>query len=139
MKELHDLTGSFAVTIIVALVVLGMAAFQFAAIKDIVKVRRPLLIQLHFYLTPVLLAVLMVHLFTTDKRPLLLLGGLILVAFTAIAGLALRIKKLRANNFKNLVYLKIFLLCVAMLMTAVGHNALDEHKTETSHIQGDAD
>lgn len=139
MKELHDLTGSFAVTIIVALVVLGMAAFQFAAIKDIVKARRPLLVQLHFYLSPLLLAVLTVHLLTTDKRPLMLLGGLILIAFTAIAGLGLRIKKMRAHNFKNLVYLKIFLICVAMLMTAAGHNALEEHKTEISRFQGDAD
>lgn len=139
MKELHDLTGSFAVTLLVCLVILGMAVFQFAAIKDIVKLKRPLLVRVHSYITPVLLVVLLVHFFTTDKRPLTLVAGLILLAMTALTGFALRMKKLRAHSFKPMVYMKIFLVCAALALTAYGHNALDEHKQDSIYMQGTQD
>ncbi|MCD8554828.1 hypothetical protein [Seleniivibrio sp.] len=132
MRELHDITGSLAVTLLVCLVVMGMAAFQYAQIKGIVNIKRPLLVKIHFYLTPALFAVLLVHFFTTDKRPLILVAGVLIIAATALTGIALRLKKLRAHNFKPMVYMKIFLLCVALILTAAGHNALDEHRQNTN-------
>lgn len=133
MKELHDITGSLSVTLIVCLVILGMAVFQYAQIKGIVKIKRHLMVKLHLYLTPALFAVLLVHFFTTDKRPLVLVAGLLLLAATALTGIALRLKKLRAHSFKPMVYMKIFLLCIALLLTAFGHNSLDEHRQNTAY------
>lgn len=133
MRELHDITGSLSVTLIVCLVILGMAAFQFAQIKGIINIKRPLLVKLHLYLTPTLFAVLLVHFFTTDKRPLILIAGLLVLAATALTGIALRLKKLRAHSFKPMVYMKIFLLCIALLLTAFGHNALEEHRQNTAY------
>ncbi len=133
MRELHDITGSLSVTIIVCLVILGMAVFQYAQIKGIVNIKRQLLVKLHFYITPALFAVLLVHFFTTDKRPLVLLAGLLLLAATALTGIALRMKKLRAHSFKPMVYMKIFLLCIALLLTAYGHNSLDEHRQDSAY------
>ncbi|MGE4267988.1 MAG: hypothetical protein AB7F25_11180 [Deferribacterales bacterium] len=128
MKELHDITGSLSVALIVCLVVLGMAVFQYAQIKGIINIKRPLLVKIHFYLTPALLAVLLVHFFTTDKHPLTLVAGVLILALTALTGIALRLKKLRARNFRPIVYMKVALLCIAMILTAIGHNSLDEHR-----------
>lgn len=130
MDGLHEATGSLAVWLLIGASLLGAALFKFKYVRNRINIKRQQIHAFHKYVAMALAVVVIVHLFTTKNTNIMLYAGMAMVFIALVTGLLFRIKKLKAQNYNTMVYIKIAVLAVAVVFLTIGHDTAEKHRNE---------
>lgn len=130
MNFIHEITGNLASLAAYVLAGTGLVIYFFKYVRKAWLFDRKKIVKAHLYATVFLAAAAGLHYVSTDKSNFFVMAGLMGFAAVALAGLSLRIKKLKGRYFKKVIAAKVIVLALAASFLFIGHAVLEKERKE---------